>query len=201
MKHKKTIKEHYEPRIVPGRPHFEILDWADAQSQRLRFEVLTRAIDLSGKSLLDVGCGLGDLYAFLHQQGLNVAYTGVDISEKMIEQAGRVHPQAKFIAADVFTDEPAGLDTFDVVFCSGTFNLNLGNNAEFMPTALRRLFELSRQAMVFNLLHRRAGRKYEHCVYYEPGEIIKLLERLPCQVQVIDDYLHNDFTVVCRRSS
>lgn len=199
MSREKIIKDHYEPRIQPGRPHFEILDWADAQAQRLRFEVLASSVDLAGKSLLDVGCGLGDLHSFLPERGLKVDYTGVDISEKMIQRARQVHPQARFLACDVFVENCFGRKRFDVVFCSGTFNLNVGNNASFLPTALGRLFSLTRKTLVFNLLHRRAPNQYPHCVYYDPDEILDILKDLPCQVQVIDDYLHNDFTVVCRR--
>jgi SAM-dependent methyltransferase len=198
LSREKIIKQHYEPRILPGRPHFEILDWADAQSQRLRFEVLAAHVGLAGKSLLDVGCGLGDLYGFLLERGLTVDYTGVDISEKMIQHARRAHPGGHFLAADLFAKNPFGRKRFDVAFCSGTFNLNVGNNISFLPTALRQLFGLSRRALVFNLLHRRARRQHPHCVYYEPGEILKIVKHFRCKVEVIDDYLHNDFTVVCR---
>ena len=197
MSRAKRIREHYEPRIVPGRKNYDVLDWASATSQRARFTVLARSVELGGRSLLDVGCGLGDLLAFLTDRGIAVQYTGVDIVGKMVERAERKFPDARFIHADPFTEDPFGDERFDVVFCSGTFNLDLGNGREFMPGALKRLAGWAREYLVFNLLHVRAA-GYGYCAYYDPAEVLPWVAPIAREVQVIDDYLPNDFTVICR---
>ena len=128
MSKKKDIGRHYEPRLRALRESYEILDWASPVTQEARFAVLADNVDLPGKSLLDVGCGLGDLWAYLRRRRVEVEYLGVDILEKMVAAARQRHPEARFEQADIFgadTYEPAA---FDVVFCSGAFNLNLGNN-------------------------------------------------------------------------
>ena len=197
MSRTKRIREHYEPRILPARKHFDILDWASVASQQARFAVLVRNVDLAGKSLLDVGCGLGDLLAFLTARGIAVEYTGVDIVEKMVERARRQHPAARFIHADPFADDPFGEERFDVVFCSGTFNLDLGNDRQFVPRALKRLSELAREYLVFNLLHVRAA-SHGYCAYYDPAEVLPWVTPMAREVRLVDDYLPNDFTVICR---
>ena len=199
MSRRKKIRKHYEPRIHPEKASHEILDWSSCDSQIARFEVLLGNIDLAGKSLLDVGCGLGDLWKFLGQRGVPVTYTGVDLLEKMVEEAGRRCPDARFVVADIFAGEAFGNERFDVVFCSGAFNLDLGNNLEFLVRAVRRMLELSRRWVVFNLLHERARRFYSHRAYryYEPEEVLRLLEPLGCRTRVVDDYLPNDFTMIC----
>ncbi|MGA2265568.1 MAG: class I SAM-dependent methyltransferase [Phycisphaerae bacterium] len=202
MSRRKTIQAHYEPRIQPGRAHHEILDWADAAAQEARFEVLRRHVNLAGKSLLDVGCGLGDLWTFCKARGIPVEYTGVDLLEKMIHAAQQKHPDGRFCCADVFHGRsfPKGKGRrFDVVFCSGALNLNLGNNREFLPRAARRLVELAKEVAVFNLLHHRETRRHDHCFYYDPQEVRAIVEALGCDVQIVDDYLSNDFTVICRK--
>jgi hypothetical protein len=88
---------------------------------------------------------------------------------------------------------------FDVVFCSGVFNLDLGNNREFLPVALARMFQLAREHVVFNLLHERTVNRYGHCAYYDPREVCEMLRAFPCTFRVLDHYLHNDFTVVCAK--
>jgi SAM-dependent methyltransferase len=198
MDRKKAIRDHYEPRIAPGKASYEILDWSDAVSQQARFHVLVEDVDLVGKTLLDVGCGLGDLWAFLKDRGIGVDYTGVDILEKMVALARSRHPEARFQCADVFSEDPFGARRFDVVFCSGTFNLDLGNSREFLAEALARLFGLARQFLVFNLLHARTKDKFEHCVYYDPAEVLPMLRKFPCHVRLVEDYLPNDFTVICK---
>ncbi len=216
MSHRKKIRAHYEPRIRADRESYDILDWADRPSQLARFEVLAQCVELDGRSLLDVGCGLGDLYDYLAGRGVRVDYTGVDIVEAMVAEARRRRPNARFVWGDVFSDTPAVLDAqgriaevdhahlnplagerFDVVFCSGVFNLNLGNNEGFLGQALGRLFELARTHVVFNLLHHRTPTRYAHCVYYDPDQVADLLSGFPCRVRIVDHYLHNDFTVVC----
>ena len=199
MSRKKAIHAHYEPRISPGRAHHDVLDWADAAGQQARFEVLVRHVDLAGRKLLDVGCGLGDLWAFLRKRRITADYTGVDIVRKMVLAARRKHPTGRFEHADVFAENPFGPSSFDVVFCSGTFNLRLGNNLQFLAEALKRLFEIARETVVFNLLHHRAARRYAHCFYYDPAEVRELIRPFPCACTIYDDYLPNDFTVICRK--
>lgn len=196
---RQAIARHYEPRLARhGRGHM-VCDWACADSQHARFRVLLDNVDLRGKSLLDVGCGLGDLVPVLEASGVKVDYTGVDILEKMVQAARQHHPGARFLCADLFHDEVFPPESFDVVFCSGAFNLNLGNNAEFRRQALPRLLRLARQALVFNLLHERSPYRDDDYAYSNPEEVRLILEPLGCRVQILDDYLPNDFTVICRK--
>ena len=195
-----AIRNHYEPRLRKYRRNFEILDWASPKSQQARFAVLAGQVDLQGKTLLDVGCGLGDLWTFLKDRGIRPAYTGLDILETMIQAARKRHPDARFLAADVFAKDVFPPGAFDVVFCSGALNLNLGNNRQFLPHAIARLLSLASQCLVFNLLHRRAAFQEDTYAYSHPQDVLAILQPLGCQPQVLDDYLHNDFTVICRKA-
>jgi 2-polyprenyl-3-methyl-5-hydroxy-6-metoxy-1,4-benzoquinol methylase len=69
-------------------------------TQEARFRVLTAIGDLEGCSVLDVGCGFGDLYEYLCRNGVNVDYTGVDLSPDLLEIARQRHPDVRFISAD-----------------------------------------------------------------------------------------------------
>jgi SAM-dependent methyltransferase len=202
MSRRKRILGHYEPRIRPSRASYDILDWASASSQRARFEVLADNVALDGKSLLDVGCGLGDLWGFLKERGTEADYTGVDLSEKMLMEARRRYPQGSFVCADIFDAgqaAPLPRESYDVVYCSGVFNLNLGNNEGFLPGAVGRLMALASQTLVFNLLHVRARGGDANYAYYDPNQVIQAVSRPGWEMQVLDRYLHNDFTVICHR--
>lgn len=193
------IRRHYEHRITPDRANFDVLDWASADSQHRRFDVLIRHVLLDGRTLLDVGCGLGDLYAVLRERGIPVDYTGVDILEPMVRTCRERYGEGRFLRADVFGGEPVPGQPFDVVFTSGVFNLNLGNNLQFLPAAVHRLLELTRSHLVFNLLHARQKTDDERYFFYRPREVLEFLEDEPCEVRILDDYLPNDFTVICRK--
>lgn len=200
MSREKSIRRHYRRRITRRRENFDVLDWASAQSQQARFAVLTREIDLSGKSLLDVGSGLGDLWTYLKDRHVDVHYTGVDLLKRMVRAAERMHPDVQFLQADIFATDTFGDRRFDVVFCSGVLNLNLGNNREFLPLAAARLLTLAREAAVFNLLHARDTRSDKTYFYYDPDDVTDLLSHLPGRIRIVDDYLQNDFTVICTPS-
>ena len=195
---RRAIRAHYEPRIARHRENYKILDWASPATQRARFQVLTDNVPLGGKSLLDVGCGLGDLWAHLCHRGIEARYTGVDILDAMVRQAQRQHPGVHFVHADIFESNPFGPRAFDVVFASGIFNLNLGNNLAFLPVALGRMFEIVREHVVFNLLHVRSAGINRQYAFYDPQAVLEILRPFPCEVRLVDDYLANDFTVICR---
>lgn len=196
---KERIRRHYEPLVRDGAPGHRAADWSDLHAQQARFAVLAGNVELAGRSLLDVGCGTGDLWAFLRERGIEPDYLGVDLVAKMIVEARRRHPDGRFEAADVFQPDSFPAEAFDVVFCSGAFNLDVGNNREFLPKGIARLIELSREVAVFNLLHDRAESHYSHCVYWHPDDIHEILAEFPGRVDILDDYLPNDFTVICRK--
>src|SRR5690349_642730 len=68
--------------------------------QRDRFAQLTRIGDLHGHSLVDVGCGVGDFYAYLREHVEPLDYLGVDLMPEMAQRAGERYPEARFTAAD-----------------------------------------------------------------------------------------------------
>lgn len=200
-RHLNQIRRHYVPRITPGRPHYDILDWASSSSQQTRFEVLLRVANPQGRSLLDVGCGLGDLASFLSERGIDVDYTGVDVVPEMVAQARQNHPAGRFVIGDPFDtgDDPLPGETFDVVFCSGTLNLNLGNNMQFLPQALWAMLRRTQDMMVVNLLHIRDTRRDRQYFRYDPQRAMELLMDLGArEITLFEDYLPNDFTVRCR---
>jgi SAM-dependent methyltransferase len=194
------IKKHYQPRISPHLANFEVLDWAGPEAQQARFDVLTRQVDLSGEvSLLDVGCGLGDLLAHLRKASLEVDYTGVDIVPEMLGLARQGHPGARFVQADIFGDSSAlAGEKFDVVYCSGALNLNLGNNMQFLARALPRMVSHAQEYAVVNFLHARRPVEDARYFAYQPSDVTAILKPLCRCVKLVDDYLPNDFTLICR---
>jgi SAM-dependent methyltransferase len=202
MTKSQRIRQHYQPRINAGRENYDVVDWGSHEAQQARFGVLAGNVPLERRTLLDVGCGLGDLRAYLKGRGISVDYCGVDILNEMTEAARKRNPDTRFVCEDIFTSKRGenslvATENFDVVFCSGMLNLDMGNNTEFLPEALRRMLGLSREHMVVNLLHIRSEMKYPHCVYHDPDAIMKILEPMPCNARLIDNYLPNDFTVIC----
>jgi len=120
----------------------------------------------------------------------------VDLLAEIVAEARRRHPGAEVAQGDVFAGEVFPPHSFDVVFCSGVFNLELGNNESFVERALPVLRSLAKGMVMVNFLHARAEKKFEGCHYYAPEKIMALCERLAPVVELDEGYLESDFTVI-----
>ncbi len=194
---RKTTLKHYTPRVNELWENYKILDWGDKESQFKRFEIFSSQLTLKDKSLVDIGCGLGDLIRYLKQvDNIPNYYLGTDLVEEMIALAKKQQPNLDFRCFDIFAKDSK--QKFDVVFSSGIFNLNTGNNLEFFGHVLKSLpkFTHATSTVVFNFLHERTVSKYDHCFYYNPEELVSLATAFYDDVQIIDNYLPNDFTLI-----
>ena len=196
---KDRIRQHYEQRLGADAPGFQAGDWADREGQLARFAALTDHVDLIGQRVLDIGCGVGDLLTHLQNRHIECEYLGVDLIESVIVEARRRHPGATFLAGDIFDPAMELPHAADVIFTSGVFNLDVGNNRDFLPVALDRLWSLTGRTLVFNLLHARTPEKADYCIYWAPEDILDMLAGWDAQINIIDDYLPNDFTVICHK--
>lgn len=197
---KKKILDHYEPRVHPEKESFEILDWGSRDEQHLRFKILSDIIretfgNTDNLSLLDIGCGTADLHAYLEEQEIHLNYTGVDITPAIVEEAQRRRPKTTIIQGDIFSENLFENQRFDISFCSGIFNLNLGNNMAFLEQAAKILKSVTKTLSVTNFLHERTKEKYPHCRYYNTDTVKHLFESTAQSVTVIDNYLEKDFTI------
>lgn len=193
--------------------NYKILGWESRQAQYARFAAFVKNVNLEKKSILDVGCGLGDLFHFITCALNNtIFYTGIDISERMIETAksqleilrqnGLKLPAGnnstvEFGKRDLFQDNFK--DSYNWIYASGIFNLNLGNNLEFLEKAFKQFVELGTDGFACSMLNERSTDKEEPYFYYKPEEVKLLAEKVGAKtIQIIDDYLENDFTIIAR---
>lgn len=193
----------YNRRLDEWGPQARGVFWRNEEGQRLRFEVLARALDgaPAGSSVNDLGCGYGALFDFLadHPALAGGNFYGYDISEDMIETAkARVpDPRARFVQALVATE------TADFSFVSGTFNMNLDADVtawkEYIEASLAHLWSRTRVALGFNML---AGNDFnrEGLFYAEPRRFLEFCKnRLNPSAVLIDDYPLQEWTIIVRR--
>jgi cyclopropane fatty-acyl-phospholipid synthase-like methyltransferase len=196
------IREYYNTNNKPDYPDYYILGWESDAAQQLRFRALVDSLDLSGKSILDVGCGAGNLLQYLNQRFINFRYTGVDILEEMINISKRKNLNGTFFCVDIFKNNPFKEKEFDSVFVSGMFNINLDNNKGFIIDALKILDYISGETISFNLLNEKSPDREEKYFYSSPKEICEMINlNFPghFDIRIIDGYLENDFTIICSK--
>ena len=81
--------------------------------------ILTDRIMRSGKtfSVLDIGCGPGQLPLLLYDQGLT-RYLGFDFSQQAINYAKNMCPKFDFLVADAFQTDLYDVYDYDTVICT-----------------------------------------------------------------------------------
>jgi ubiquinone/menaquinone biosynthesis C-methylase UbiE len=202
---KRKIQQYYASRVFPNWEGYEILSWSSREAQYQRFQVLLnimRSHFAEGicPTLLDIGCGLAELAAFLEKADFPVRYTGVDLTEEVLEEGRRRCSSLDLRLLDVFADPcPFPEQSFDVVFASGIFNMELGNNNAFAEFAIGRMASLARRLAVANFLHQRCFFQHPVCHYYDPDKLIAQLQARGVPFQLHENYLDNDFTLEFKR--
>lgn len=149
------LSAYFETRLAAYGHDPRGVDWESAAAQQARFAALLQIGDLAGSSVLDAGCGLGDLYGYLLAQGISAAYTGCDLSLAHIVAARAAHPEARFIHADVREVVPA--QQFDYVIACGTLHLRVPRWNRWAWDCVRSLYDGCRLGLGFTLPRRGAG--------------------------------------------
>lgn len=171
------------------------LGFRNKSSQDKRFEALLDLGDFDGATLLDVGCGFGDLLAFLRERGIEPVYTGIDVCKPMIQRCRERFDDdsALFRVADVM--EFDSVKPFDYVVASGLFGLDAEGSRERIRPTLERMFAWARRGMAANFLSTRSPEPVEGRIYVDPGKALELGLQFTPSARVNHAYLPNDFTL------
>lgn len=198
MSHMEEIINYYKKSNIEGYPDYYILGWESEEAQKSRFEKLVGNIELNGAKILDIGCGTGNLLEYIGSGFSNYKYTGIDVLPHMIERAKKKGLNGQFYCMDIFKNNPFTAGAFDVIFSSGIFNLNLGNNEKFLEEALEVFVHLSSGNIAFNLLWDKSTDKDARYFYFSPDEVyLRISDKYSSgwNIAIEKGYLSNDFTV------
>jgi SAM-dependent methyltransferase len=175
---------------------FKALGYGRRASQEKRFHAALALGSLHRRTLLDMGCGFGDLLAFLNARGVHPRYTGVDICPPMIERCKRRFGEsnARFFIGDAL-DWESDDEPFDYVVASGIFGYAAKGTRERLRATLERLFCLAGIGLAVNFLSGCAPRRSPGRLYVYPWDILQLALGMTPAVRLDHTYLPNDFTL------
>ncbi|MDF2155331.1 class I SAM-dependent methyltransferase [Vibrio sp. CAU 1672] len=177
-----------------GSQRAKVLGWQDEHSQVTRFEALSRACHFDGRSVLDLGCGFGDLLAFIEAGSMRPAeYVGIDQQRSFIREARRrqfVTP-ARFIRGD-FSRMP--LPQSDYVVVSGSLNYQ-SSQADHTAEMIKKMYQASNRACVFNLLDQAKLPNMQLLESHNKQGVLRYCRYLCPQSELIEGYSEHDFTI------
>jgi len=188
----RIVARHSDSLLRYGvHPH--ALYWSSREVQALRFRILSEVGVASGDTVLDVGCGFADLKSWLETQGLDIYYTGLDISPDLIAVAKGQHPDAVLhIGELVDCTFPEGC--FDWVLLSGALNEPYADEGKYTRYMIQQMYELSRKGVAFNLLNANAVQAPD-LQSFDAKDMLVFCETLCASCVLRTDYLQNDFTI------
>lgn len=195
--HTEETKKLYQEKFKKYGVAPQSLLWKTKGSAHQRFRQFWAEIDFTGKSVLDIGCGFGELGNFLTKRYERVSYTGMDIVPEFINEGKKKYPSLNLIIGNYLDDRVD--NRYDIVIASGILNSNYGDdNIKIRTDAIEKMFALTNDVLAFNMLggHPHPDNTDDSNVWYADSlEILKYSLSLTRRVILRHHYHPKDFTI------
>ena len=125
--------------------------YTSVESKELTYSIATNAYN-QGDSIMDVGCGLGDLYSFMNTKfsNINKLYSGIDFNKNKIELSKTKYKDINTECMD-FNDLT---ETSDYIFAINIFNDMIYNDmGSYLIDSIEKLYSITNKCLVFNILN------------------------------------------------
>jgi SAM-dependent methyltransferase len=200
------MADYFTRMVDEHGPTAKGVGYSSDDRQLLRFKQLAACMmDDEGFTVLDVGCGYGAFWDYLHGAYKQFDYLGLDVSPAMIGKARKLHQGTGNCR---FSETLPSDETADYVVASGIFNVMFAPSRDawwtYVSDTLTWMFGHCRKAMACNFLttysdvERRSGNLY----YAEPSEMLDFcIRNLSKDVRLIHHYGIWDFTVHVLRNT
>jgi 2-polyprenyl-3-methyl-5-hydroxy-6-metoxy-1,4-benzoquinol methylase len=171
-------RDRYDSRIKEHGFTIESLGWGEEKQQEYRFSQVLKNIDLKGLTIIDFGCGYGDLYNYLNSKKIDFAsYTGIDINNNFIEEAQNRYQGVSFIHIESENDLP-DLQA-DVVIMLGLLNYNHQdiNKLDYAKHLISKASSISSSIICCDFISSIRDDSYEReewIYYYQPADVFDI---------------------------
>ena len=193
--HLNKIKKFYNNRYDKFGNKLESIGWSNRKDQKLRFEKLLNSIDISNKTILDAGCGFGDLYVYIKKNyNFKFNYVGIEITEKILQIAKNrlKYKNAKFDVCDLLSYKN---DAIDISILSGSLTLKFKNSNSYTNKVLKKIYEISKISCSINFMSSYSDYQLPKNDHYQPEKIFKIAKKISNKVNIIHDYPLYEFTL------
>lgn len=166
--------------------------------QDIRFDVLLSFFELSGASILDVGCGFGDLNKAIQFFTSDYIYHGVDFMPEYLQVARDRYesPTVTFQQAD-FLNGPIDR-TFDIGIACGPFNFRHGSldKYDLIRRGMEKMLSLCNVGIAIDMLSDRVNFEREESNHFAPERVLEIALSLTKNVALRHDYQPFEFAIV-----
>ena len=198
------LRNHFGERIEKYGAGLQSVDWKSREAQYNRFRELLKVVDFATPfSILDYGCGDGELVRFLNAASADFQYFGFDAAPQMIEAARKEFAGSKNC---LFSTRLEDFAKADYTVASGIFNLKFDANDEewrkYVAATIMKMDVLSHRGFAFNALTSYSDVKFRRSdlFYADPLFWFDFCKRNVSRfVSLLHDYPEYDFTIIVRK--
>ena len=150
-------------------------------------------------SVLDFGCGFGDLLTFLRGKQWRGRYTGVDLVEELMVEGAKRHssdPLASFVYSDL--EDFSSKDKAAMAVAIGIFNHRLHqDNVDFAKNAIRHMWEASTNVVVCDFLSTSSDPdcRRDDLFYADPRQLFEIARSFSRRVMIHHAYMPFEFQI------
>lgn len=200
-----SIQDYFQQRLEQHGATPQGADWNSVESQEIRFEQLTKLLEVkTGFTILDYGCGYGGYADYLAKNDFHFSqFYGVDILEDMVRKAKDLHPvQERFF----FTTDLDEIPLVDYATASGVFNIRLNTDYEswtkYVISCLEELNKRTQRGFASNFLtsYSDPEKMVSRLYYADPCFLFDYCKKnFSKNVAILHDYKLYDFTLIVRK--
>lgn len=136
-----------------------------------RWQVVSSYINDKDKKIIDVGCGVGWLLAYLREQGYK-NLTGTDFSGEAVEQCKKLGFNA--FVSDCQDMREIQDHTYDTVICTETLE-----HIENPERCFQELYRIARESMIISIPYKNQITSPEHIWSFSFSDILQWFEKIP----------------------
>jgi len=150
-----TVIHFHRHRIAEfGADSVRALGWVSEASQASRFEVIVEAADFDDSSVLDLGCGAGDLKAFLDARYQGISNLGIEQVPEFVAQARSRYAGDTHAGFELGDFNTMIFPRVDHVVACGSLSYR-SSNPQHVYGAIAKMFVSAAQTVVFSVLDER----------------------------------------------
>lgn len=195
-----VINDFYPEYYKNSKNNSEIVGWSSKKDQTKRFEILLNIGVENGDTILDFGCGLGDLYEYMNKKYDDFGYIGVDINKEFIDKCKKRYPKVKFKKIKDITEVKYKYDWF---IASGAFTVY--TPIKDMMKTIKNAFKQVKYGIAINFLDSSYAEDSDLYAIrgYDKKELYELfIEEFKefHTVELHEGYIENDFTIYIKKN-
>ncbi|NEN23404.1 class I SAM-dependent methyltransferase [Cryomorpha ignava] len=201
----KLTSDYYTKKILEHGANPKGVDWNGEESQFVRFAQLAKVFSSFEGTCADIGCGYGAFLDYLSViGGKDLAYTGYDLSQPMIEAAKEKHKNQEGLFKLINTISE--IEKVDYAVASGIYNVRQsisdGQWKEYIWESLNEINGIVKKGFAFNILtaYSDADKRRDYLYYAEPEEVFAFCKKeFSRNVSLLHDYNLYEFTIIVRK--